>query len=91
MHFDYDVNFVRPYAAGTAAVPDLWPFFRALGRVPVLALRGEASDILSPATFARMAQGKPDLVRVTVPGVGHAPSLNEPASRKAIDEFLERF
>ena len=55
LHFDYDVNLVRPYAAGTGAVPDLWPLFRALGRVPVLALRGEASDILSPATFARMA------------------------------------
>jgi pimeloyl-ACP methyl ester carboxylesterase len=91
LHFDYDVKLVRPYAAGTSAVPDLWPFFRALGRVPVLALRGEASDILSAATFARMAEEKPDLVRVTVPGVGHAPSLDEAVSRKAIDDFLERF
>jgi pimeloyl-ACP methyl ester carboxylesterase len=91
LHFDYDVRLVRPLAAGTAAVPDLWPYFRALGRVPALALRGEASDILSAATLERMAREKPDLVSVTVPGVGHAPSLDEASARKAIDEFLERF
>ena len=90
LHFDWDVALARPLAAATAA-PDLWPLYRALQRVPVLALRGEASDILSPATFERMAREKPDLVRVMIPGVGHAPSLDESGARKAIDEFLERF
>ena len=90
LHFDWDIALARPLAAGGPA-PDLWPLYRALRRVPVLALRGEASDILSPLTFERMAQEKPDLVRVTVPGVGHAPSLDEAGARKAIDEFLERF
>ena len=60
--------------------PDLWPYFRALRRVPVLALRGALSDVLSAETFERMALAKPDLLRVTVPNSGHAPTLNEPAS-----------
>lgn len=90
LHFDWDIALARPLAHASAA-PDLWPLYRALGRVPVLALRGEASDILSRATFERMAQEKPDLVRVTIAGVGHAPSLDEAGARRAIDEFLERF
>jgi pimeloyl-ACP methyl ester carboxylesterase len=65
--------------------------FRALGSVPVLALRGAVSDILSDATFARMQAALPGLARVTVPGVGHARSLEEPEARAAINEFLTRF
>lgn len=72
----------------TSEVPDLWPLFRALRSIPTLALRGERSSLLSPATFDRMAQEHPDLSRVTVPGVGHAPSLTEPEAARAIDEFL---
>jgi pimeloyl-ACP methyl ester carboxylesterase len=91
LHFDWDVRLVRPLRTGSGAVPDLWPLFRALADIPVLALRGGASDILSDATFARMAEAKPDLVRVTVPGVGHAPSLDEQEARIALDDFLARF
>ncbi len=58
-------------------------------RIPALALRGEHSDVLSQATFDRMAREKPDLVRVTVPGIGHAPMLDEPESVAAIDAFLD--
>jgi pimeloyl-ACP methyl ester carboxylesterase len=91
LHFDWDIRLAQTLGKGSGGVPDLWPLYRALSRVPVLALRGEASDILSPSTFARMAQEKPGLVGVTIPGVGHAPSLDEESARKAIDEFLERF
>jgi hypothetical protein len=35
-----------------------------------------------------MAEVKPDLVRVTVAGVGHAPLLDHPEVAQAIDEFL---
>jgi pimeloyl-ACP methyl ester carboxylesterase len=90
LHFDWDVRLIRPLRTG-APVPDLWPLFRALGRVPVLALRGAVSDILSDATFARMQAAVPSLKRVTVPGVGHAPSFEEPEARAALDEFLIRF
>jgi pimeloyl-ACP methyl ester carboxylesterase len=75
-------------AAPSGAAPDLWPLFAALGSLPVLALRGASSDVLSQATFDRMAREKPDLARVTVPGRGHPPMLDEPESMAAIDDFL---
>jgi pimeloyl-ACP methyl ester carboxylesterase len=77
-------------AAPAGAAPDLWPVFGALKPVPVLALRGEISDVLSAGTFERMGREKPDLVRVTVAGRGHPPMLDEPDSVAAIDRFLSR-
>jgi pimeloyl-ACP methyl ester carboxylesterase len=91
LHFDWDIRLAWPLQRSRGAAPDLWPLYGALGRVPVLALRGAASDILSAATFERMARQKPALAAITVPGVGHAPSLDEAMAREAIDEFLHRF
>jgi pimeloyl-ACP methyl ester carboxylesterase len=91
LHFDWDVNLAKPLRATRRAIPDLWPYFGALRQLPVLALRGELSDMLSAQTFARMALAKPDLERVTVPDVGHAPTLNEPIAAAAIDAFIRRF
>jgi pimeloyl-ACP methyl ester carboxylesterase len=62
--------------------------FRALRRLPVLAIRGERSDVLSAECFDRMARELPGLRRVVVPGVGHAPALDEPPAEAALDEFL---
>ena len=67
-----------------------WPAYRALRHFPVLAIRGGLSDILSLETFGRMALEKPDLVSITLAGVGHAPLLDEPESLSAIDDFLDR-
>jgi pimeloyl-ACP methyl ester carboxylesterase len=75
-------------AAPNAAAPDLWPLYASLRSVPTLAIRGASSDILSVATFARMAREKPDLERVTVPNRGHTPLLDEPECVAAIDAFL---
>ena len=86
--FDWDVAIVEPLLGGHEAVPDMWPLFRALGRVPTLALRGEFSDILTPDCFERMATVMPDLRRVGVSGTGHAPSLDEPECVDAIEAFL---
>ncbi len=71
-------------------LPDLWPLFRLLGKVPTLAIRGATSDILSAATFARMQQEHPDLQVLTVPNRGHTPTLDEPVCRGAIRALLER-
>lgn len=67
---------------------DPWDNFRAM-TMPVLVLRGEHSDVLTAEILAKMRRGKPKLRTVTVPGVGHAPTLDEPAAREAIDDFLE--
>ena len=68
--------------------PDLWPLYGGLGRVPTLAIRGALSDVLSAATFERMAEAKPDLVRVEVPNRGHVPWLDEPECLAALDGFV---
>lgn len=91
LHFDWDLNLSKPLAAASGAVPDLWPFFRALRHVPTLALRGGLSDVLSVETFERMALAKPDLERVTVADAGHAPTFNEPEAAAAVDAFIRRF
>ncbi len=66
-----------------------WFAFRRLARrVPVLLLRGERSDILSAHIAARMQRRAPAMRVVEVPGVGHAPTLAEPAAWAAIQAFL---
>jgi pimeloyl-ACP methyl ester carboxylesterase len=64
--------------------------FAALGKVPVLVIRGAESDILSPEGVAEMRSLKPDVEVVEVPGVGHAPTLEEPQTQAAIASFLAR-
>ncbi|HUL18321.1 MAG TPA: alpha/beta hydrolase [Steroidobacteraceae bacterium] len=72
----------------SSAAPDLWPLWGALGKVPILAIRGAHSDVLSAATLARMQREKPDLKALTVNNRGHAPLLDEPECLAAIDAFL---
>ena len=71
-----------------AVPPDLWPLFDAITGIPMLVIRGESSDILAPGCVAAMREKKPDLAVAEIPLRGHAPTLNEPSSRTAIDEFL---
>ena len=75
---------------GSASRPlDLWvPYARIA--VPVLAIRGAESDILSRATLNQMQMVQRQTTIVEVPGVGHAPSLNEPEALAAIKEFFGR-
>jgi len=73
-----------------APLPVLWHLFGGLTRVPVLVLRGENSDILSPATLDAMAAAHPDLEALTLPGEGHAPLLHRAASIEAIRGFVAR-
>ncbi|MCB2074427.1 MAG: alpha/beta hydrolase [Novosphingobium sp.] len=68
--------------------PDLWPMWDALAPLPVLAIRGALSDVLSAETQAEMGRRHPGMDAVTVPRVGHAPMLDEPAAVEAIERFL---
>jgi len=88
---DYDPDISVPIrAAGTKAlVPNLWPYFRRLARKkPTLLVRGAASDLLSAGIAERMKKAAPSMAHVEVPGVGHAPMLDEPEAKAAIFEFL---
>ena len=86
---DYDKQIAAPLRlAGDAAGFDLWPAYRAFGDHPVLILRGELSDILAKPAAARMAAELPRARLVEVTGVGHAPTMDEPDARAAIDAWL---
>ena len=88
---DYDPDIAVPIrAAGARAlVPNLWPMFRALARRrPTLLIRGATSDLLSADIADRMKKAAPDMDYAEVPGVGHAPMLDETESKAAIFEFL---
>lgn len=88
--FDWDPKIVKAFAAAQGRSVNLWPLFRALKRVPLLAVRGAKSHILSEETFLRMAEEMPHMDQVVVAGVGHPPALNEPEVLEAIDVFLDK-
>ncbi len=89
IRFDYDMAIAEPFkAAGPTPDIDLWPLFRLLGSKPLLVVRGEKSDLLTAATAERMCREVPDMQLAVIPGVGHAPELNEPEAVTAIDAFL---
>ncbi len=90
LRFDWDPNIMKPIDENPE-IPDLMPYFRSIFPVPTLALRGEHSGLLTEDGLARMAAQHPDLTATTIPNAGHTPTLNEPASREAIDAFLARF
>ncbi|ONF95428.1 alpha/beta fold hydrolase [Sphingomonas jeddahensis] len=88
---DYDLKIAEPFRVpGNEAGPDMWRALAALGHSPVLVVRGGRSDILSAATAERMIAQLPDAELVTLPGIGHAPTLAEPAVQGAIDRLLAR-
>ena len=71
-------------------IPQIWEMFASFMELPVCALRGENSDLLSAATHAKMAAKIPGLDAVTIAGRGHTPLLNEPEAVAAIDRLLAR-
>lgn len=71
-------------------LPTLWPQFDALSTVPMLAIRGENSRLLSVATLEEMMRRNPALRTITVAGQGHAPFLETGALPVEIAGFLDR-
>jgi pimeloyl-ACP methyl ester carboxylesterase len=63
--------------------------FKAVGQRPLLVVRGEMSDLLSADALERMHTAVPGMKSVTVPGVAHAPMLDEPEATGAIRLFLD--
>ena len=69
-------------------IATLWEIFNCTSGLPVSALRGEHSDLLSSATVKAMKQMNADLDATTVSSRGHAPFLDEMESKEAILRWL---
>lgn len=85
---DWDDALVKPLLGAGGDMIDLWPLFGSLRRFPLTVVRGGNSDILSQSTFRRMAEVMPDMISLTVPGIGHMPTLAEPEVLEILDEQL---
>lgn len=82
----YDPAMVRQFVCH----PDdytQWDAWDALA-IPVLALRGESSDLLLPDVAEAMRTRGPRAVVVTLPGCGHAPALNTPEHFALVERFF---
>ncbi|MDX8524649.1 alpha/beta hydrolase [Mesorhizobium sp. MSK_1335] len=77
------VDFSKP-------LPDLWPQFDALAAVPLLAVRGANSKLLSAATLKEMQERHPGMEAIIVEGQGHAPFLETGDLPDKIAAFLDR-
>jgi pimeloyl-ACP methyl ester carboxylesterase len=86
----YDPSIAKSFSGMDGPVPELWPQFGALAAVPVLAVRGEHSDILSARTLEEMRRRHPLLDTFLVRGQGHAPLLRDGPTIDAIQAFLRR-
>lgn len=98
IRFDYDMRIADAFAgtgnpakdSSMIGAEDLWPAFDALAGRPVLVVHGETSNILSGTVAREMVGRIPQVELVSVPGIGHTPTLNEPHVREAIDRLLAR-
>lgn len=89
---DFDPNLMKTLKSIdlSAPLPVFWPQFRGLGAVPVLAIRGETSMLLSRETLAEMRKRHGNIETITVAGQGHAPMLETGDLPKRIEAFLEK-
>ncbi|RWM18105.1 MAG: alpha/beta hydrolase [Mesorhizobium sp.] len=89
---DFDPALIDTLAGAdfSKPLPDLWPQFDALAAVPLLAIRGANSKLLSVATLEEMRRRHPGMESATVEGQGHAPFLETDGLREKIAAFLDQ-
>lgn len=89
LHLRYDPALRDSFLAAMEGPPaDLWPLWQAADGLPAALIRGANSDLLSPATAARMVALHPGLIRAEVPGRAHVPFLDEPESVAALHRWI---
>jgi pimeloyl-ACP methyl ester carboxylesterase len=83
----YDPAIAAPFEQSATGAVDLSVVW-SLVKAPVLLLRGAESDILDEETAAEMATRR-GVRLVTLPGIGHAPALMDPAQIALVADWLE--
>lgn len=71
-------------------LPAMWDQFDALAGVPLMAIRGANSDILSRKTLQAMKSRRKDLEAIEIPDQGHPPMLAEADTIDRIAAFVAR-
>ena len=89
---DFDPALVETLAGVDLSkpLPDLWPQFDALAAIPLLAIHGANSKLLSVATLGEMHRRHPGMESIIVEGQGHAPFLETGDLPEKIAAFLDR-
>ncbi|MFZ3584765.1 alpha/beta fold hydrolase [Loktanella sp. DJP18] len=85
----YDPALATTLGDGKTGMPDLWPIYDAAAGLPLAAIRGANSDLLSADTWAEMRRRRPDGLFVEVPDRGHVPFLDEPQALTALHAWLK--
>ena len=73
--------------AAQAAEAVVWGLYDQI-RADVLLIRGQESDLLTEDTARSMTLRGPKAQLVQWPGVGHAPTLTDPAHTRVVADFL---
>lgn len=90
LNYDRDIAVLFEERDESDPPADLWEVFSLLHEIPILALRGEFSDIISTETLDKMRASHAGLDVVEIKNRGHAPLLNEPDAVSAIKEFISK-
>ena len=83
----YDVRLSEPFAQESQG-GDLWKIYEQIC-CPVMILRGEFSDILTPSVAEQMTTRGPMGRLFTLPNYGHAPYLNTHEEIDLLKKFLQ--
>lgn len=88
----YDLRIAEPFAGQSedsvkASEAMLWAAYASITS-PILILRGEQSDLLTPETAHQMLQRNPRASLHSVPDVGHAPTLRSDDEIDPVADFL---
>jgi pimeloyl-ACP methyl ester carboxylesterase len=84
----YDPAMVRQFIDHPADY-DQWEAWDSLD-IPVMCLRGEASDLLEPEVAQAMRERGPKAEVIEIAGCGHAPALNVPAHYALAERCFEK-
>lgn len=86
---DYDMKIAEPFRVpGNESGTEMWHAFEQLKKVPTLIVRGGLSDLFAASVADRMLAALDQGELVTVPDVGHTPTLDEPEVVDAVERLL---